>query len=52
MTTQEKDIIIRELLEVISNLRAEINDLNKAKRTIGGRTFVRTNNGVKGVIDQ
>ena len=47
MKTEEKDIIIRELLGVISNLRAEINDLkkeeeelSKPKRTMGGPTFV------------
>lgn len=47
MKTEEKDIIIRELLGVISNLRAEINDLkkeeeelSKPKRYMGGRTFV------------
>ena len=60
MTTQEKDKIIRELLQTIDGLRAEIKDLREQEdegafpdgptRTMGGRAFVRGCKRVPGVI--
>ena len=57
MKTYEKDRIIRELLETIDGLRAEIKEHKekleeypKPTRTMGGRTFVRGARSVPGVI--
>ena len=61
MTKRELEISNRSLIRDVDRLYTENAELKKRikelepavpKRTIGGRTFVRTNKIVKGVIDQ